>query len=156
MSGWHPSIFATRSDPDLDRRKNRGEVGTRTAVLDPRKFLLVSGAASGHRPVPVRSVHQNRAFGDPVVPRIGAFAQVRVMVVASRRVRRIPFLRSADLPKRPLTCENTVLWFALLPPIWRTRADISRTSGCARDARANAAERCRGASATTRRNASMG
>ena len=59
------------------------------AVPDRQELLQVSEAASARRPLGVRTVRQMTAFGEPVVSPIGAFAQVRMCVVASRPVRRI-------------------------------------------------------------------
>ena len=80
--------------------------GTRTAVPNRQQSLQVSEAASARRPIGVRTVHQMREVGEPVVPRIDAFAQVRRYVVASRPVRRIlcrRLLRTAGggHPSRP-------------------------------------------------------
>jgi hypothetical protein len=83
--------------------------GTRTAGTNRQEFLQVNGLLQPMGLYRSFLSTRNRAFCVPFVPRIGAFAQVRGYVVASRRVRRIPFRRSADLPKCRLTCENTAL-----------------------------------------------
>ena len=111
-------------------RGNPGEVAARTSFPTGSTFLHVSEAGSGLRPEPVRAVRSSgptRTRADWVRASDLRICAGQRVAVASRRVRRTLFPRSADLGRWPLTCENTARCFALAPPVSLTRADISRT-----------------------------